>query len=88
MTLPKRLLKSSNSTQFAHANKALKSKINSSSSTRNKFTSNQIKDIQNGKTPRGYTWHHHEKRGRMELVNSWEHAKTGHTGGKSIWGKN
>lgn len=88
MTLPTRLLKSSSSTQFAHANKALKEGIQKSSTLRSKFTPNQITDIKNGKTPRGLTWHHHQTRGRMELVSSTQHRLTGHTGGKSIWGTN
>jgi len=33
------------------------------------------------KTPEGYTWHHHQTSGRMQLVESNIHSKTGHTGG-------
>lgn len=40
-----------------------------------------------GKTPRGYVWHHHQDTGKLQLVNKTIHQKTGHTGGKSIWGK-
>lgn len=86
MTLPLRLIKSSNSTQFSQANKALKAAIGSSSTIRNKFSTSQLTDIRNGKTPRGLTWHHHENRGRMELVDTELHKLTGHTGGKAIWG--
>lgn len=35
--------------------------------------------------PRDITWHHHEEAGRMQLVESNVHAKTGHTGGFSLW---
>ncbi len=38
-------------------------------------------------TPNGYTWHHHESFGRMQLVEKGVHLKTGHTGGFSIWGQ-
>jgi len=31
-------------------------------------------------------WHHHEKTGRLQLVDKNLHDKTGHTGGKAIWG--
>ncbi|MEU9744056.1 HNH endonuclease [Micromonospora chersina] len=34
-------------------------------------------------TPEGYTWHHHQDPGLMQLVEEWTHAKTGHTGGFS-----
>ena len=36
-------------------------------------------------TPHGYTWHHHQKTGRMQLVESNIHMLTGHTGGFSLW---
>ena len=36
-------------------------------------------------TPKGYTWHHHQDNGRMQLVESEVHRKTGHTGGFSLW---
>ncbi|MDV7392482.1 HNH endonuclease, partial [Arthrospira platensis SPKY1] len=35
-------------------------------------------------TPEGYTWHHHQDHGRMQLVDSEIHRKTGHTGGFSL----
>jgi len=38
-------------------------------------------------TPKGYTWHHHQDYGRMQLVKTSIHSKTGHTGGWSIWGR-
>ena len=36
-------------------------------------------------TPKGYTWHHHQTFGRMQLVDAATHAQTGHTGGFSLW---
>jgi hypothetical protein len=32
-------------------------------------------------TPEGYTWHHHQDSGLMQLIEETVHAKTGHTGG-------
>jgi hypothetical protein len=37
------------------------------------------------KTPDGYTWHHHQDYGRMQLVPEEIHRVTGHTGGFSLW---
>jgi hypothetical protein len=37
------------------------------------------------KTPKGYTWHHHQDYGRMQLVEKKIHSKTGHTGGYVVW---
>ncbi|MED4129832.1 HNH endonuclease [Shouchella miscanthi] len=87
MTLTKANWKSSNTTQFKRANASLKNAYNNSATVRNKFTAKQRQDIVNGKTPRGYVWHHHQNRGRMQLVNANTHQKTGHTGGKAIWGR-
>jgi hypothetical protein len=36
-------------------------------------------------TPKGYTWHHHQTFGRMQLVERNIHRATGHTGGFSLW---
>ncbi|WP_282092535.1 RHS repeat-associated core domain-containing protein [Epibacterium ulvae] len=36
------------------------------------------------RTPEGYTWHHHQDSGRMQLVRTDKHRGTGHTGGYSI----
>ena len=38
-------------------------------------------------TPEGFTWHHSERYGIMQLVPRWLHWKTGHWGGWFIWGK-
>lgn len=37
-----------------------------------------------GSTPAGYTWHHHQDCGLMQLIDSTIHALTGHTGGFTI----
>jgi len=37
--------------------------------------------------PPGYTWHHHQDTGRMQLVQRGIHDGFPHTGGASIWGK-
>lgn len=78
--------KSSNTVQFEQANKWLKTETFRNSTLRNKFNSSQIKEIAEGKTPTGYTWHHHEDTGYLELVLTSLHKGTGHTGGKAIWG--
>ena len=49
-----------------------------------------LEDIENGRTPRGYTWHHSEEPGKMQLVKTEDHDRriggAAHTGGNSIWG--
>lgn len=85
ITLKRSLVRSSNYHQFKACNASLKAAIKKDSVLRNKFTSSQIQDIKNGITPNGKTWHHHQITGKMQLVDSWSHGKTGHTGGRSIW---
>lgn len=76
--------------QFNECNKALQKSVESDSKLRAKFTENQLEDIKNGRTPRGYTWHHNEEQGKMQLVKTKDHDRAqggaAHTGGNSIWG--
>lgn len=76
----------SDNIQFEECNKQLKDAIENNSELREKFTDEQIQQIMDGETPDGFTWHHDAEKGKMQLVDSEVHAKTGHTGGKSIWG--
>lgn len=69
------------------ANEKLKNDVSNNPELRNKFTPEQLEQIENGDTPDGYTWHHHQEPGKMQLVDEKIHATTGHTGGHSIWGK-
>ena len=80
----------SNTKQFSEANKALKTEIENNPELEKQFTKEQLEDIKNGDTPRGYTWHHNEEPGKMQLVKTSDHDRTiggaAHTGGNSLWG--
>lgn len=84
--LPDELLQASDREQFDYCNGKLKEAVENDPELAKKFTPEQIEQIQNGETPDGYTWHHNEETGKMQLVDSDVHAKTGHTGGRTIWG--
>lgn len=84
--LPDELLEEKDWKQFDYCNEKLKEEIQSNPELKEKFTEEQLEQIDDGETPDGYTWHHNEEKGKMELVDSETHAKTGHTGGKSVWG--
>lgn len=84
--LPDELLQSSDREQFDECNKQLKEAVENDSELAAKFTPEQLEQIMNGDTPDGYTWHHNEEKGKMQLVDADTHAQTGHTGGKTIWG--
>lgn len=79
-------LKASDFEQFAECNAQLKEQIKNDPDLQKSFSKQQLSQIENGRTPRGYTWHHNEETGKMQLVDSKIHEKTGHTGGKAVWG--
>ena len=79
------MLKASDKEQFTECNRQLQEHITKNPDTAESFSSEQLEQIRNGDTPDGYSWHHHEELGKMQLVKSDVHALTGHTGGRSIW---
>lgn len=71
-------------------NEALKEAIKNDPEFRGKFTDEQLQDIEEDRTPRGYVWHHNEEPGKMQLVKRADHDRAiggaAHTGGNSLWG--
>lgn len=84
--LPNDLFEATDDKQFAECNKQLKEQYEKDQELRKLFSEEQLICIQIGKTPKGYTWHHNEEIGKMQLVGSKVHSLAGHTGGKTIWG--
>ena len=76
--------------QFKECNKQLYEAIEKDPELKKKFTKEQIEQIKDGikdgTAPDGYVWHHDAEPGKMQLVDSEIHAKTGHAGGRSVWG--
>ncbi|MCL2360110.1 MAG: HNH endonuclease, partial [Candidatus Bathyarchaeota archaeon] len=77
--------------QFKNATQQLHNAIQLDSSLRHQFTGHvnterQLDQISRGIRPEGYTWHHHQDSGILQLVDSTLHQQTGHIGGRSIWG--
>lgn len=85
--LPENLYKESDSKQFEYCSQQLKEAIQKDPKLAEQFTPRQYEQIMNG-APRisGYTWHHTENPGEMQLVDADIHQKTRHTGGRSVWG--
>ncbi|SFT61275.1 DNase/tRNase domain of colicin-like bacteriocin [Lachnospiraceae bacterium XBD2001] len=71
------------SEQFDKCNQALNEAVENDSELAAQFTPEQLEQIKNGKTPTGYTWHHSEKDGTMQLVPFGIHNSTNHSGGRS-----
>lgn len=85
--LPEELYKESDPKQFKYCTQQLKVEIQKNPKLAEQFNARQYQQIMD-EAPRisGYTWHHTEEPGKMQLVDAEIHAKTGHTGGRSIWG--
>ena len=71
---------------FYMANAILRRELEDNLRIKKMFTKEQIKQMAQGITPQGYTWHHHQDEGILLLVDEKVHAKTHHIGGYTIWG--
>lgn len=84
--LPKPMFEATDREQFRECNVQLKNELETNKDLRDRFDDEQLEQIENEDTPDGYTWHHDAEAGKMQLVDTETHQKTGHTGGRSIWG--
>ena len=85
-TLPNDLYLDNDYQQFKYCNEQLRQAYENGTLDTEQFTDRQLEQIRNGDKPEGYTWHHHEEPGRMQLVDSEIHAETRHVGGRYLWG--
>ena len=76
----------SDAEQFTQANLALSEQVLADPQLAEQFTNEQLAQISTGETPDGYTWHHSQHPGELQLVDQQIHADTGHTGGRELWG--
>ena len=74
--------------QSREASKALSEAIKADPVLASKFTSEEIQLFEKKKWPSGYTWHHHQEKGRMQLVETKIHDAAKHVGGYAIWCRN
>lgn len=84
--LPLDKLTASDSIQFSECLSQLKTELKNNPALKEKFTPRQLQQIEQGKMPSGFTWHHNEEVGKMELVDTNKHTLAKHTGGRAIWG--
>lgn len=84
--LPDDMLKSSDKAQFKECNLQLNEAISKDPILKSKFNDAQLEQIANGENPDGFTWHHNEGVGKMQLVDFGAHGKSSHTGGRAMWG--
>lgn len=81
-------LQGSDMEQFSDCMKKLREAVDSDPELASKFSVRQLEQIHDTSETNvsGYTWHHNEQAGKMELVKTSDHGPSNHTGGKSIWG--
>lgn len=74
--------------QFSYANQELYDHIQAEPELADVLglSSREIAGLSHGDTPDGFTWHHNEEPGVLQLVNQDIHANTAHTGGRELWG--
>lgn len=73
---------------FRAATAQLRDAINQGQVPRERFTPEQLEAIMAGdENIPGFTWHHHQDVGRMQLVPGETHGETGHMGGFKMWHK-
>ena len=71
--------------QMRMATRDLREKINSGKISRSQFSPEQLKAIPSGRSKiLRLTWHHHQDRGRMQLVRERYHNKAKHIGSDAM----
>lgn len=85
--LKRKYWKKDREVHFYHASRMLYERAQKNTIFRRKFTKKEISEFKNGSVPSKYTWHHHQDRGVLQLVETKIHSNAKHVGGFSIWGK-
>ena len=85
--LSRKLYNKTREVHFYNANKILYERIKKNRLVASKFTKEEKRNFKEGLTPERYTWHHHQKKGVLQLVDRNIHESVNHRGGYSIWGK-
>lgn len=84
--LKRKDLKNTREAHFYYANKKLYNKAQKNKKVRRLFTRNEMNELKCGQTPDRYTWHHHQNKGKLQLVSRKIHSEVNHIGGYKIWG--
>lgn len=85
--LERECYKKSREYHFYHASKKVYLQALKNRQLKSKFTKNELEQFKRGDVPSRFTWHHHQDKGVLQLVDSKIHADVNHIGGFSIWGK-
>ena len=84
--IPSEMWKNGDREIFKECTEQLRDYLEAHLEMKSQFSEQQLEQIMNGEPYiKGYTWHHSEIPGKMELVETKTHVLSGHTGGNSIW---
>lgn len=88
VVITEKLFLESDNVHFGVANDTLYNAISNDPNISSELGLSQfdVQALENGQTPEGFTWHHNEEPGILQLVDDETHAQTAHTGGRAIWG--
>lgn len=86
VTLPRGMYMGTDYEQFQYATTQLAKQIAVDPKLAKTFSAGDVERISMGYKPRGYTWHHSQREGVLQLVDTEIHQQTSHTGGRAIWG--
>ena len=84
--LPMKYWKKDRDTHFRIASRKLYQKAMKDKKFAKQFTKKELQLFKKGEVPDRFTWHHHQDRGKLQLVLRSIHHKVKHKGGYSIWG--
>jgi DNase/tRNase domain of colicin-like bacteriocin len=84
--LPTELYLASDSARRNFLAHALKQAVDSTPALARRFTAEELIEIRALKQPKRFAWHDDAPVGKIQLVDRELHNKTGHTGGRWIWG--
>jgi hypothetical protein len=80
--LPPELWQKSDAEQFRWLNEHV---LAADGAQAKSFPWNHPSDVGTDSPPHGYTWHHHQQPGRMQLVPFGVHGAVQHSGGRQVW---
>lgn len=86
--IPEELWKQGDDKLFKECTKQLKDYLEAHPEAKANFNEQQLEQIMKDEQCtriKGYTWHHNEFPGKMQLVETKIHAPSNHTGGNHIW---
>lgn len=86
VNIPPEMWETGDAKIFKECTEQLKDYLETHPEMKTHFNEQQLEQIMNGEPYiKGYSWHHNEVPGKMQLVETKIHSTSSHTGGNQIW---